>query len=78
MESGKLAMCESLINWFKMLNLTAPHSNVMELSDGVALAQALHQIASDSFDGNKLPYKIYYQSERCEYIIKNFLLFLCV
>ncbi|KAJ6646479.1 Protein hook, partial [Pseudolycoriella hygida] len=46
----KLAMCESLIKWFKMLNLTAPHSNVRELSDGVAFAQALHQIASDSFD----------------------------
>lgn len=51
MESEKLAMCESLIKWFKMLNLTAPHSNVKELSDGVALAQALHQISSDSFDG---------------------------
>lgn len=34
-----------------MLNLTAPHSNVKELSDGVALSQALHQIASDSFNG---------------------------
>lgn len=55
MESGKLEMCESLIKWFKMLNLTAPHSNVNELSDGVALAQALHQISSDSFDGEKLP-----------------------
>lgn len=51
MESEKLAMCESLIKWFKMLNLKAPHANVKELSDGVALAQALNQISSDCFDG---------------------------
>ncbi|CAD6997163.1 protein hook [Ceratitis capitata] len=47
MERGD--MCQSLIEWFKTLNLTAPHSNLEELSDGVALAQALNQFAPDVF-----------------------------
>lgn len=44
-------MCQSLIEWFQTLNLTALHSNKEELSDGVALAQALHQFAPESFTG---------------------------
>lgn len=51
MESGKNEMCKSLIEWFKTLKLKAPHSNAEELSDGVALAQALNQFAPDSFSG---------------------------
>ncbi|KAM7354675.1 hook microtubule tethering protein [Cochliomyia hominivorax] len=42
-------MCQSLIEWFQTLNLTAPHSSNEELSDGVALAQALNQFAPESF-----------------------------
>uniref|UniRef100_A0A0A1X6Y1 Protein hook n=1 Tax=Zeugodacus cucurbitae TaxID=28588 RepID=A0A0A1X6Y1_ZEUCU len=52
MERGD--MCQSLIEWFKTLNLTAPHSNLEELSDGVALAQALNQFAPDVFTGSWL------------------------
>lgn len=44
-------MCESLIQWFQVLQLksAAHHSTIAELSDGVAMAQALHQIAPDTF-----------------------------
>ncbi|CAD7078856.1 unnamed protein product [Hermetia illucens] len=49
MESEKIELCKSLIEWFKVLNLSAPHSNPTELSDGVALAQALAQIAPETF-----------------------------
>lgn len=42
-------MCQSLIEWFQTLNLTARHSSNEELSDGVALAQALNQFAPESF-----------------------------
>lgn len=54
MESEKIELCKSLIEWFKVLNLSAPHSNPTELSDGVALAQALAQIAPETFTGNFL------------------------
>lgn len=40
---------ESLIQWLRVLQLSAPHENVEKLSDGVALAQALHQIAPEMF-----------------------------
>ncbi|XP_075166379.1 hook microtubule tethering protein [Haematobia irritans] len=42
-------MCQSLIDWFQTLKLSAPHSNAEELSDGVALAQALHQFSPETF-----------------------------
>ncbi|XP_060665814.1 protein hook isoform X1 [Drosophila nasuta] len=42
-------MYYSLLEWFKTLNLNAPHANAEELADGVALAQALNQFAPESF-----------------------------
>lgn len=51
METKNKEMCESLIQWFQVLNLQSPHSNAMELSNGVAMAQALNQIAPDTFTG---------------------------
>lgn len=45
----KQEMCDSLIQWFQTLRLPAAHSTPLELSDGVAMAQALHQIAPDTF-----------------------------
>lgn len=51
METKNKDMCESLIQWFQVLNLQSPHSNAMELSNGVAVAQALNQIAPDTFTG---------------------------
>lgn len=45
----KKQMCSSLIQWFQTLQLQAPHNTALELSDGVAMAQALHQIAPETF-----------------------------
>lgn len=45
---------ESLIRWLRVLQLSAPHDNVQQLSDGVALAQALNQIAPEMFSENWL------------------------
>ncbi|XP_035915384.1 protein hook [Anopheles stephensi] len=49
MESDKMEIYESLIRWLSVLNLSAPHKTVQELSDGAALAQALNQIAPEVF-----------------------------
>lgn len=51
MDKKNKEMSESLIQWFQGLNLQSPHSNTLELSDGVAMAQALNQIAPDTFTG---------------------------
>ncbi|ALC39666.1 hk [Drosophila busckii] len=47
--SAPNGMYYSLLEWFKTLNLNAPHANAEELADGVALAQALHQFAPETF-----------------------------
>ncbi|XP_058446464.1 protein hook isoform X1 [Malaya genurostris] len=49
MESDKMEIYESLIRWLGVLQLTAAHENVQQLSDGVALAQALNLIAPEIF-----------------------------
>ncbi|XP_055371470.1 protein hook [Condylostylus longicornis] len=49
MEDEIKRMCKSLVEWFKVLNIPAPHSTVEELSDGVAFAQVLNQIARETF-----------------------------
>ncbi|XP_053694661.1 protein hook isoform X2 [Sabethes cyaneus] len=49
MESDKMEIYESLIRWLGVLQLSASHENVQQLSDGVALAQALNQIAPEIF-----------------------------
>uniref|UniRef100_A0A6B2ECT5 Protein hook n=1 Tax=Phlebotomus kandelakii TaxID=1109342 RepID=A0A6B2ECT5_9DIPT len=49
MENEKVELCESLIKWLQCLKLSGAHGNARELSDGVAMAQALNQIASDHF-----------------------------
>ncbi|XP_055641256.1 protein hook isoform X2 [Toxorhynchites rutilus septentrionalis] len=54
MESDKMEIYESLIRWLNVLQLSAPHENVQQLSDGVALAQALNQIDSEMFSENWL------------------------
>lgn len=41
--------CESLMKWLQTFDLDAPHSTVEEVSDGVAMAQALTQIAPEWF-----------------------------
>ncbi|XP_017858867.1 PREDICTED: protein hook [Drosophila arizonae] len=52
--SAQNGMYYSLLEWFKTLNLNAPHANAEELSDGVALAQALNQFAPESFTNSWL------------------------
>ncbi|XP_058126568.1 protein hook [Anopheles ziemanni] len=49
MESDKMEIYESLVRWLSVLNLSAPHETVQQLSDGAALAQALNQIAPEVF-----------------------------
>jgi protein HOOK3 len=52
MDSDKnLEICDSLIKWLDVLNLSAPHSTPEQLSDGVALAEALSKIDPEMFDG---------------------------
>lgn len=45
-------ICKSLIEWFQTLNLKAAHANAEDLSDGLALAEALHQFVPEFFTGN--------------------------
>lgn len=42
-------MCESLMKWLQTFDLDAPHNTLEEISDGVAMAQALNQIAPEWF-----------------------------
>lgn len=51
MDNVNFKLCESLIQWLQILNLAGPHKNATELSDGVAMAQALNQIAPETFSG---------------------------
>lgn len=52
MENNKFNLCASLIKWLQILNLEAASSTSKELSDGVAMAQALNLIAPETFTGN--------------------------
>ncbi|XP_055709955.1 protein hook [Phlebotomus papatasi] len=49
MENEKVELCESLIKWLQCLKLSGAHGNAREMSDGVAMAQALNQIAPEHF-----------------------------
>ncbi|XP_028158802.1 protein hook-like [Ostrinia furnacalis] len=44
-----VVLCDNLIKWLQTLNLTAKHGNPSDLSDGVAIAEALTQIAPEYF-----------------------------
>ncbi|CAH0727451.1 unnamed protein product, partial [Brenthis ino] len=49
MEANSVVLCDNLIKWLQTLNLTAKHDSPSELSDGVAIAEALTQIAPEHF-----------------------------
>ncbi|PVD23382.1 hypothetical protein C0Q70_16650 [Pomacea canaliculata] len=49
MEPDREQICNSLITWLQTLELSAPHDNPAELSDGIAIAQGLQQIAPEYF-----------------------------
>ncbi|XP_072941236.1 protein hook [Epargyreus clarus] len=49
MEGNGAVLCDNLIKWLQTLNLTAKHGNPTDLSDGVAIAEALTQIAPEYF-----------------------------
>ncbi|XP_045445937.1 protein hook [Melitaea cinxia] len=49
MEANSVVLCDNLIKWLQTLNLTAKHGAPSELSDGVAIAEALTQIAPEYF-----------------------------
>ncbi|XP_073957936.1 protein hook-like [Choristoneura fumiferana] len=44
-----VVLCDNLIKWLQTLNLKAKHGNPSELSDGVAIAEALTQVAPEFF-----------------------------
>lgn len=52
MENNKFNLCASLIKWLQILKLEAASSTPKELSDGVAMAQALNLISPETFTGN--------------------------
>ncbi|KAK3601489.1 hypothetical protein CHS0354_027635 [Potamilus streckersoni] len=43
-------LCDSLIEWLQTFNVDAPHTTKEDLSDGVAMAQVLHQIDPEYFN----------------------------
>ncbi|XP_034234433.1 protein Hook homolog 3 [Thrips palmi] len=49
-----MELCQSLLTWLHTLNLSALHSTPQETSDGVAVAQALNQIAPEWFSNSWL------------------------
>ncbi|XP_045527976.1 protein hook isoform X2 [Pieris brassicae] len=49
MEANGVVLSSNLIKWLQTLNLVAKHGNPAELSDGVAIAEALSQIAPEFF-----------------------------
>ncbi|KAK3913406.1 Protein Hook-like protein 3 [Frankliniella fusca] len=49
-----MELCHSLLTWLHTLNLSASHSTPQETSDGVAVAQALNQIAPEWFTSSWL------------------------
>lgn len=58
METNRNEMCKSLLDWFKVfyeencVSVDKPEENFLhDLSDGVAIAQALRKLAPDYFTG---------------------------
>lgn len=49
MEPDREQICYSLISWLQTFELDAPHDSPADLSDGIAIAQALLQIAPEYF-----------------------------
>ncbi|XP_044727888.1 protein hook [Chrysoperla carnea] len=45
-----LALCNSLIKWLQSLEIQGPQQNAIEISDGVAVANALSQICPEYFN----------------------------
>ncbi|CAH1243525.1 protein Hook homolog isoform X1 [Branchiostoma lanceolatum] len=45
----KTELCECLVQWLQTFSLNAPHKTVEDLGDGVAMSEALCQIAPDYF-----------------------------
>ncbi|KAL3869534.1 hypothetical protein ACJMK2_042202 [Sinanodonta woodiana] len=43
-------LCDSLIEWLQTFHVDAPHTTEEDLSDGVAMAQVLHQIDPEYFN----------------------------
>ncbi|XP_063548337.1 protein hook-like [Cydia strobilella] len=48
-QPNSIVLCDNLIKWLQTLNLKAKHGNPSELSDGVAIAEALTQVAPEYF-----------------------------
>lgn len=54
MEASKLEMCKSLVEWFEVVTKDESQTgSEPDLSDGVAMARALHKFAPDFFTGKE-------------------------
>lgn len=54
MEASKLEMCKSLVEWFEAVTKGESQTGgEADLSDGVAMARALHKFAPDFFTGKR-------------------------
>lgn len=70
MEASKVEMCKSLVEWFMVvMENDLPSSNEPDLSDGVAMARALHKFSPDFFTGNFIIYIIWDQIVCICYIV---------
>lgn len=49
MDKYKNELCDSLLKWLQTFDLNAPHRTLEDITDGVAMAQALNQIAPEWF-----------------------------
>ncbi|XP_060857133.1 protein Hook homolog 3-like isoform X1 [Metopolophium dirhodum] len=45
-------LCNVLLKWLQTLHLKTPHRTLYDITDGVALAEALNQISPECFDDN--------------------------
>lgn len=68
MDANNSEICRSLIEWFKVLNARDSEVNsrngydCVGLSDGVAMARALHKFAPDFFSGmTQVPLKCHFR-----------------
>ncbi|XP_075218372.1 hook microtubule tethering protein [Lycorma delicatula] len=51
---NQLELCDILLKWLQTFELQAPHKTLNDITDGVAMAQALHQIAPEFFSASWL------------------------
>lgn len=52
MDANRKEMCKSLLDWFNVLNADGNQTQQLnDLTNGVAIARAMHRLAPDFFTG---------------------------